>query len=68
MNYWAGLHNEADAGDIRLGADNLLRLASMADGLGSRGAATGNPPSSSRLLGSGTDDDGNDMDIDHTDG
>jgi hypothetical protein len=68
MNYWAVLHNEADAGDIRSGVDNLLRLASMTDGLGLGGAATGNPPSSSCLLGSGTDDDSNDMDIDHIDG
>jgi hypothetical protein len=26
MKYWAGLHGEKDAGDLRLGADELLKL------------------------------------------
>jgi hypothetical protein len=28
MKYWAGLHGEKDADDLRAGADGLLRLAS----------------------------------------
>jgi hypothetical protein len=28
MKYWAGLHDEGDADDLRAGADGLLRLAS----------------------------------------
>jgi hypothetical protein len=30
MNYWAGLHGEQDASDLRAGADGLLRLAEVA--------------------------------------
>jgi hypothetical protein len=28
MKYWAGLHGEKDADDLKAGADDLLRLAS----------------------------------------
>jgi hypothetical protein len=27
MKYWAGLHGEKDAEDLRMGADGLLKLA-----------------------------------------
>jgi hypothetical protein len=30
MNYWAGLHGEQDASDLRAGADGLMRLAEVA--------------------------------------
>jgi hypothetical protein len=30
MNYWADLHSSADEGNIKAGADNLLRLAAAA--------------------------------------
>jgi hypothetical protein len=30
MNYWAGLHNSADEANIKVGVDNLLRLAAAA--------------------------------------
>jgi hypothetical protein len=30
MNYWACLHNSTDEGNIKSGADNLLRLAAAA--------------------------------------
>jgi hypothetical protein len=56
MNYWAGLHDEADDEDLWSGASNLLLLATMADGSGSRDTATRNPSSSSHLLGSGPGD------------
>jgi hypothetical protein len=39
MNYWAGLHGERDAGDIRAGADGLLRLAAAGAGNSSSGNA-----------------------------
>jgi hypothetical protein len=29
MKYWAGLHGEKDAEDLRLGADGLLKLANI---------------------------------------
>lgn len=39
MNYWAGLHGERDACDIRAGADSLMRLAATGAGVSSSGNA-----------------------------
>jgi hypothetical protein len=34
MKYWAGLHGEKDAEDLRLGADGLLKLATAQNAAG----------------------------------
>jgi hypothetical protein len=34
MKYWAGLHGEKDAEDLRLGADGLLKLATASTAAG----------------------------------
>jgi hypothetical protein len=39
MKYWASLRTTVDVEDIRTGADNLLRLASTADVMGTGGSA-----------------------------
>jgi hypothetical protein len=39
MNYWAGLHGERDASDLRAGADGLMRLAAAGAGASSSGNA-----------------------------
>jgi hypothetical protein len=43
MKYWAGLHNDAATDDIRVCADNLLSLASLAGGANARGPSVGYP-------------------------
>jgi hypothetical protein len=44
MKYWAGLHGVKDAEDIRAGADNLMRLASISKDVGA-GIFVPNPSS-----------------------